>query len=39
MSSQPWIVLEGGKVTAMLMYQGAETPERAAKVSDPVPNP
>jgi CubicO group peptidase (beta-lactamase class C family) len=31
-------VLEGGEVTAMLMYQGgAETPERAEKVSDEVP--
>ncbi len=31
-------VLEGDEVTAMLMYQGgAETPERAAKVSDEVP--
>jgi CubicO group peptidase (beta-lactamase class C family) len=31
-------VLEEGKVTAMLMYQGgAETPERAEKVSDEVP--
>jgi CubicO group peptidase (beta-lactamase class C family) len=31
-------VLEGDEVTAMLMYQGgAETPERAAKVSDEIP--